>query len=151
MIYEDWKENFVDDAGKSGIIAIGEGMQRKISNAGAFQHLSEPMQLRHVRRVAEKYGIDLQDTHVRIERDGNLVNQGYFGVANNQYRDKGRIHLYPDAFSSEEELAKTLYHEKIHLEQFIEFGYENVVNERERFENIADELEELFWKERGKK
>jgi len=35
-------------------------MYRKTKNTGAFKHLSEPMQLKHVKYVAEKYGIDFR-------------------------------------------------------------------------------------------
>ena len=106
------------------------------------------MQLRYVKIIAEKYDIDLQDIHVKIERDESLLGIMYTGVANRNYKGKGRIHLLPNAFVSEEELARTIYHEKIHLEQFTMYGYENVINDRDRYEDMVDELESRFWKER---
>ena len=123
-------------------------MYRKTNNTGAFKDLSEPMQLRHVKHVAQKYGIDLEEIGVRIERDESLINSGYFGEANPKYANKGRIHLFPDAFESEEELARTIYHEKAHLEQFQKHGYDKVIKDRKKYEVEVDELEEKYFKKR---
>ena len=125
-------------------------MQRKTSNSGASQHLPELMQLRHVRSVAHQYDIDLQGVSIKIERDANLINTGICGVANHEHSGKGRIHLLPDAFSSEEELARTLFHEKMHLEQFITHGYDNVSSDYARFEKETRQAEDKFWKGRHK-
>ena len=132
-----------------GIMDTGEGMYRKTGNTGAFKHLSEPMQLKHVRFVAEKYGVDLTNIHMKIERDDAMIGSNYFGLANSQYRGLGRIHLLPDAFSSEEELAWTIYHEKAHLEQFQKYGYENVLAERGKFEADVEKLEKSYFEQKG--
>ena len=77
-----------------------------------------------------------------------MLSIGFTGLVNHRFLGKGRIHLLPNAFRSEEELARTIFHEKIHLEQFIEFGEECVTENYEAFEKEARKLEELFWKER---
>ena len=124
-------------------------MYRKTKNTGVFKDISEPMQLRHVRHVAQKYGIDLEGIGIRIERDETIIGSGYFGLANPKYFKKGRIHLLPDAFISEEELARTIYHEKAHLEQFHKYGYDNVINNRKMYEDDVDELEKEYFENKG--
>jgi len=74
-----------------------------------------------------------------------MIGSGIYGMSNPKYTDKGRIHLLPDAFESEEELAKTLYHEKTHIEQFIQYGHEYVMNNRDRFEDLSESLEDTYF------
>ena len=144
-----WKEKHVDGRSINDIINNNNVMYRKTNNTGAFKDLSEPMQLRHVKFVAEKYGIDLEGIDIRIERDETLIGMGIFGSANPKYLKKGRIHLFPDAFQSEDELAKTIFHEKVHIEQFYNYGYDTVVNDRKKYENEARELEKSYFKYKG--
>ena len=126
-----------------------EVMYRKTKNTGAFKHLSEPMQLKHVKYVAEKYGIDLQGIHVKIERDESMIDSVFSGVANPNYADKGRLHLFPKAFASEEELARTLLHEKEHLNQFSRYGFEYVINNRKDFEDYTRDFENNYFLKKG--
>ena len=87
---------------------------RRTSNTGAFKSLSEPMQLRHVNIVAEDAGIGLKGVKIEIVREAELIGKDLYGWAD----PKGnKIVLYPDAFSSKENLVKTLGHERIHIYQ----------------------------------
>ena len=56
----------------------------------------------------------------------------------------GNIIFTPNAFRSKEELLRTLYHEKTHVEQFREFGTEYVKNNSQRFEELAYKAEDDF-------
>ena len=65
----------------------------------------------------------------------------------------GRIDFYPKAFRSKEELVRTLFHERIHVLQFREFGGDYVQNNRMHFEDLAYDAEEKYIanaKERGR-
>jgi hypothetical protein len=135
------------DGGK--IDVDGASMQRRTKNTGKFSHLPELMQLSHVKAVAKKFGIDLTGEHIRIERDEGAINSRYFGEASPGYKGRGRIHLLPDAFSSEEELARTLYHEKIHLDQYEKHGYEYVMNNNAIFEDEAELMENEYFSKWG--
>ena len=56
----------------------------------------------------------------------------------------GGITFFPLAFSSKEELVRTLFHEKQHVEQFRAFGVEYVQQHRGHFEKLAYEAENRF-------
>jgi len=92
---------------------------RKTANTGVFKELSEPMQLRHVEKVAKEAGIGLDGIKIRIDRNTELLGKGYTGWADPKGK---RIDLYPDAFVSKEELIKTLAHERMHIYQAKTFG-----------------------------
>lgn len=110
LVYRNTDEVYDFIRGASG----ASGLFRKTSNIGAFKELSEPMQLRHVKKVAQESGIGLDGIKIRIERNTDLVGTGYYGWAH----PKGnRIDLYPDAFTGREELVKTLAHERTHIYQ----------------------------------
>lgn len=100
---------------------VGEGTElfRKTANTGAFEGLSEPMQLRHVQKVAKEAGIGLDGIKIKIVRDPELIGKGVCGYAS----PKGNvIELYPDAFTNTESLVKTLGHERTHIYQVKTFG-----------------------------
>ncbi|MDE7362202.1 MAG: hypothetical protein K2N38_09745 [Oscillospiraceae bacterium] len=63
----------------------------------------------------------------------------------------GVITFFPNAFVSEEQIIRTLYHEKQHVEQFRKYGAEYVMNNSVEFEKEAyaaeDELIEKLKKE----
>ncbi|MCL1999662.1 MAG: hypothetical protein FWG65_12960 [Turicibacter sp.] len=56
-------------------------MTRRETNTGKFAHLPVPMQLKEVRRIAEKYDIDLTGLKIKIQRDVSLLRQEYSGSA----------------------------------------------------------------------
>lgn len=65
-----------------------------------------PMNMNSVREVAAKYGIDISNLRFTINK--NIA--GWCG----QTMPDGSIELYRTAFRSEEDLARTLQHEKLH-------------------------------------
>ncbi|WP_244869187.1 hypothetical protein [Paenibacillus lactis] len=133
------------DGGKGRTVGkdnFEQDLYRKSSNTGAFENLSEPMQLRHVEKIAEDAGIGLKGIKIEIVRDAELIGKDLYGWAD----PKGnRILLYPDAFSSKENLVKTLGHERIHIYQTKTFGkpldYEMLIE----FEKGAYGSEDAWW------
>lgn len=132
----------VDRVGNNGIINSGSDvtMNRREKNTGVFANLPVPMQLRYVKRIARKYDIDLSGLRIRIDKNPDNIGSGITGVSNPARI--GEIILEPDAFTSEEELARTLFHEKVHVEQFRQYGGTHVMENHTFFENEAYTLEE---------
>ncbi|MCL1987761.1 MAG: hypothetical protein FWG64_07305 [Firmicutes bacterium] len=121
-------------------------MNRRETNAKPFEHLPVPMQVRYVKRIARKYNIDLTGLRIRIDRNPYNINLDITGVANPSRI--GEIILEPNAFRSGEELARTLFHEKIHIEQFRRYGGEYVQNNHAHFEREAYAAETARFGER---
>jgi hypothetical protein len=69
----------------------------------------------NVAAVAEKYGIDLHDVNLVIDkaRSGAGPGRELYGITT----PDGKITLTRDAFVDEEQLARTLAHERFHLEE----------------------------------
>jgi len=123
-------------------------MDRKTANTGDFAHLPIPMQIREVRRIAEKYGIDLSDVKIVIDRDVEKLKDTFPWTGGADYFSIGRINLYPKAFISEEEVGRTIVHEKAHVQQFKEYGTVYVQENKDFFEDEAQKLEDERFGER---
>ena len=117
-------------------------MDRREQNTGVFSSYPEPMQKRHVIKVANEAGINLSGITVKIQRNPHLIAKNIFGIA--AVDQIGRIDLFPDAFKSKEDLIRTVFHEKIHVSQFEEYGVKFVQNNRARFETEAYMAEDAF-------
>jgi hypothetical protein len=116
---------------------------RKTANIGAFEGLSEPMQLRYVQKVANEAGIGLDGIKIKIIRDPELVGKGVCGYAS----PKGNvIELYPDAFTDTETLVKTIGHERTHIYQVKTFGPATNSSSLMDFEQGAWGSESSWWK-----
>ncbi|MCP2323904.1 hypothetical protein HDA40_002411 [Hamadaea flava] len=99
---------------------------------------SYPMTMHSVRAVAAKYGIDLTGLRISI----NKAVRGWHGVT----RPDGSIVLFREAFASEEDLARTLIHERFHRDELaVGLPYPSTADEAERFEDRAYEHEETWW------
>lgn len=120
------------------------GMLRKEKNIGAFKHLSERMTKKHIRDLAKEYGIDIKGIHINIDANEELLKVHYAGRADPE--SIGGITFFPNAFSSREELVRTLYHEKLHVQQFRQHGTEHVQEHRAKFEKITYDSEDEFIK-----
>ena len=120
-------------------------MNRKTKNSGAFSILQERMSKKRVREVAKEYGIDLGGLKISIDDNEELLALPFAGRADSE--DVGGITFFPVAFKSKEELVRTLFHEKIHVQQYKKHGVKYVQEHRERFEQQAYEQEERFIKE----
>lgn len=68
----------------------------------------------NVRAVAAKYGLDIEGVNIRIDkaRSGGGPGKELFGITT----PDGKIILTRDAFTDEEQLARTLAHERFHLD-----------------------------------
>lgn len=93
-------------------------------------------------RVAEKYGIEISDVNINIDKS----KMGYYGsTAPNQ-----SITLTRDAFQNEEQLARTLAHERFHVDQIRSgMGYPRSYDAGNAWENAAIGYENHWWETIG--
>ena len=126
---------------KSGTIKEKE-LFRKTENTGAFEHLPERMSKKHIRELAKEFDIDLAGLKLNIDFNEELLRLPLAGRADPE--ELGGITFFPNSFRSKEELVRTLFHEKQHVNQFKEFGSEYVQENRMYFERLTEELEEEF-------
>lgn len=131
----------LDKSAGSGIM-IEKGLYRKTSNSGAFSHFPERISKKHIREVAKKYGFDTKGLILNIDTNEELLRIPFAGEAVPE--EIGKITFFPNAFRSEEELLRTLFHESVHVQQFREFGIEYVQNNLEEFERRAYAAENEF-------
>lgn len=126
------------------------GMYRRTLNTGAFSHLPERMSKKHIRQLAKEYGIDLKGITLSIDTNEDLLRVQIAGDADPD--NIGHIIFLPNAFKSKEELLRTIYHEKYHVEQYKKYGSKHVQSNRQIFEDEALLAENTFinnLKERG--
>ncbi len=71
------------------------------------------MQKRVVSQAASDAGFGPAGVSVKINRDTDLIGRGLYGHT----APNGTITLYPDAFSSMEDLVRTIGHERMHVMQ----------------------------------
>ena len=118
------------------------GLKRPTSNRGVFAHLKVPMQLRTVKQICRKYGIDISELKIKIQRDEEMLRFPIAGSAAPE--DIGRIDLLPLAFLNEEELLRTVIHEGCHVKQFKKYGATYVQENRILMERVAKRYENFF-------
>ena len=123
----------VADAGQAGLNLPRTGSVA----AGAGGRLPQDMNV--VRQVAARAGVGLDGVEVRIRK--SAPRQGMFGRTD---RD-GVLHLYPNAFRNEEELVKTLGHERTHVWQVKTYGYPEEDALARRMEDAAKATEAQWW------
>jgi hypothetical protein len=116
-------------------------MFRRTSNQGAFAELPVMMNLKTVRGYAEEADIGLEGFKLRIIRDEDLLGTGLYGYTHPNGKS---IDLYPDAFSSAEELVRTLGHERTHVYQTRMFGRPESIETLHLNERAAYSLEDSF-------
>jgi len=92
-------------------------LRRSASRAGGLSDLASPMTKAHVKAIAERGGVGLKGVELRIVRDPELVGSGVCGEATTK-----RITLYPDAFWDDEQLLRTIGHERTHVAQIDLYG-----------------------------
>jgi hypothetical protein len=124
-------------------LPIDLDMFRRIANQGAYADLPVLMDLKTVHSYAQDAGIGLQGVKVRIVRDESLIGSGFGGYTHPNGKS---IDLYPDAFSSPEELVRTLGHERMHVYQARTFGAPKGALDLRLNENAAYRLEDSFVK-----
>jgi hypothetical protein len=109
------------------------------SKPTAFGNLPRvPMDFRSVRNVAKKYDINIRDLRIRI----NKSMAGVCGVtAPNQ-----TVTLCRDAFKNEVELAKTLVHERVHVEDIrAKMKYPDIYDPQSEAEARAERIAQEWW------
>jgi SPP1 gp7 family putative phage head morphogenesis protein len=121
--FEEFRQKYmpasIANSENSGII-LARNLDRKSSNTGVFSNLGVTMQKKEVKRICEEYGLDVKGLTFKIQRSEHLLNSSYYGSTD--YDNIGRIDLFPNAFQDEEELIKTIIHEKCHVEQLKRYG-----------------------------
>lgn len=137
---KEWEKvkKTVENSGKNDNI----GLYRKTGNTGAFAGLPERMSKKHIRDLAKEFDIDLRGMSLSIDANEDLLRIGLTGCANPD--DIGNVIFFPNAFTSKEELVRTLFHEKVHVRQFREYGADYVQKHRAHFETLAYDEEAKF-------
>lgn len=125
------------------------GMLRRERNIDKFSHLAVPMQLKEVKKIASRAGVDLKGIKLKIQRDENLIGSKFMASAAPD--QIGRIDLFPDTFVNEDELLQTLVHEKVHVEQYKKYGPLHVMNNLGEFEKEAYAKQEEWYNEYKRK
>lgn len=154
MTYNQWKDSltdeqrsaikYVDKSIKNDIINLNRAIKRRESNIGAFQNLEVPMQKRNVLRMAKKYNISTNGLTFKIQRSEKLLALPFYGSTD--YNDIGRIDLFPNAFVNEEQMVRTIIHEKCHVKQLQKHGKTYTQQNIELMEKQAERFENLYYK-----
>ncbi|MEU0009584.1 DUF6531 domain-containing protein, partial [Streptomyces sp. NPDC006314] len=117
------------------------GLERRGANTGPFSELQVAMQKRVVHQVAEQAGVGLEGVKVKINRDTDLIGRGLYGHTS----PDGTITLYPDAFTSKEDLVRTIGHERMHVMQVGVYGRASSLEQEAAWERAAYGSEDQFW------
>lgn len=147
---KEWNAK-LDNSTENGIIKLHRGANRKNENIGAFSNFGIPMQKRAVLKLCAKYGVSTEGLTIKIQRDENLLGLPFCGSAD--YDNIGRIDLFPKAFTDEEQLIKTVLHEKCHVLQLQRHGKKYVQDNLDKMEKAASKFETIYYNalKRGKK
>ena len=135
--WESWKKGLENSANGATM-----ALYRRNKNPGVFSVLPERMSKKHIRQLANEYDIDLKGLTLKIDTNEDLLRVFFTGRADPE--NVGGITFFPNAFRSREELLRTLFHEKIHVRQFREYGVDYVQAHRAEFERLAYEEENKF-------
>ena len=145
-----YNEKIVDNSVKSDIMKLGSGgmelnreVKRRESNIGAFKNLEIPMQKRSVLSVARKYNISTEGLTFKIQRSEKLLALPFYGSTD--YDHIGRIDLFPNAFINEEQLVRTIIHEKCHIKQLNKYGKAYAIENLDLMEKQAERFENLYY------
>lgn len=145
--FEEFRKKYMPasivNSENSGII-LARNLDRKSSNTGVFSNLGVTMQKKEVKRICEEYGFDVKGLTFKIQRSEHLLNSSYYGSTD--YDNIGRIDLFPNAFQDEEELIKTIIHEKCHVEQLKQYGKKYCLEHLADMEAEAYQTEEEIFK-----
>jgi hypothetical protein len=99
------------------------------------------MQKRVVSQAASDAGFGPAGVSVKINRDTDLIGRGLYGHT----APNGTITLYPDAFSSMEDLVRTIGHERMHVMQIGVYGSASTLEQEGAWERAAYASEDQFW------
>ena len=110
----------VDKSAESGIMKLNRSINRKEKNIGAFSNLEISMHKKSVMQICKKYSIDTKGLTLKIQRSEKMLSMPFYGSTD--YDNIGRIDLFPNAFINEEQLVRTIIHEKCHVLQLQKYG-----------------------------
>ncbi len=149
MSYKEWEKKYVSgknlNAAKENVKILNKGFNRKNSNIGVFSKLEIPMQKKSVIRICKKYHIELKGINLKIQRSQELMGTCFYGSAD--YDNIGRIDLMPNSFINEEQLVKTIIHEKCHVEQLKTYGKKYCQEHLIEMEKEAYRIQEKEYKQ----
>lgn len=135
------KKSVLTSGGKDGIIK--ESMNRRNKNIGEFSELKIPMQKKAILNVCKKYNVETSGLRFKIQRDEKMLSMPFYGSTD--YDDIGRIDLFPNAFTDEEQLIRTIIHEKCHVKQLKKHGKKYAQEHLQEMEKQAYRLESLYY------
>ena len=144
-----YNKSAIDERKLYNKIAIQRMFDRRELNTGAFLNLKIPMQKRKVIELANKYGINIKGLTIKIQRNEKLLSLPVTGSTD--YKSIGRIDLFPNAFIDEEQLVRTLIHEKCHVNQLKKYGFKYVQDNLSDMEKEAYATEEIEYQKILKK
>lgn len=125
------------------IISDKGNMNRKDKNVGAFSELKIPMQKRAVLSICKKYGVDTSGLIIKIQRSEDFLKLPFYGSTDYNYI--GRIDLFPCAFIDEEQLIRTVIHEKCHVKQLRRYGKQYAQDNLDIMEKQAYRFERIYY------
>lgn len=119
------------------------GLERKNKNSEAFSKLTVPIKKKEVFKICKKYGVDTSELIIKIQHDKDYIGVPYYGSTD--YERIGRIDLFPAAFENEEQLVRTVIHEKCHVMQLRKYGKTYAQENLEHMESQASYYEEMLY------
>lgn len=124
---------------RAGAARGAEGLSRTADAVPSVRRADrQPMTMATVHAIAKRFEIDLEGIPVWIDKSRA-------GVAGITLSD-GSVVLTRSAFTSEQELARTLFHERFHVEQLRSgLAYPCSIDEVDVFEDAAKAAEEEWW------
>ena len=149
MTYSEWHKKYVENAEENGTMELQRKAERKTTNTGSFDKLQIPLQKREVLRIAKQYGVDMRGITVKIQRSEKLLALPLTGSTD--YKSIGRIDLFPRAFENEEQLMRTLIHEKCHVKQLQKHGAAYAQKNLDQMERQAYRFESFWYQKLRKK
>lgn len=149
LTYEKWRKKYVENAAENDIMELQRKAERKTANTGSFAELQIPLQKREVLRLAKQYGVDMCGITVKIQRSEKLLALPLTGSTD--YKNIGRIDLFPRAFENEEQLMRTLIHEKCHVKQLKKHGAAYAQKNLDQMERQAYRFESFWYQKLRKK
>ena len=119
-------------------------MFRSTKNKGAFAALPERMSKKHIRQLAREYNISLRGIRIVIDFDEEKLKESFNYAGRADEFTVGRIDFFPKAFTSKEDLLRTLYHERLHVLQYKKYGVTYVLEHSKDFEDITEAEENNY-------
>lgn len=135
------QNNSLTNGGSSGIINLNK--QNDIFKKLTVEDLKVEFNQKGIKDIADKYGINISGKHFIVESKDEHFSVPFYGRTDTI--DVGRIDLYPRAFLSEEDMARTLLHEHAHFLQLKKYGKDYCEENVSLMEKEAYKFEDLWY------